>query len=169
MASHIKSFFRFLPPFLSGTVLLYGIGSLGDMTFYRKEEKGYLTVAFRFRSPMVETCSEISPEEQRKTPIHMQQKKICIRSFTPYTLTIFLNNNVLYQSDIFPKGVHKDRPLSFYHRIPLPPKNYSVKILLSPREGKGETLQWEGNISLLPRTVHLFTIEEDRSWIYKHP
>lgn len=102
----------------------------------------------------------LSPQELEKLPVHMRpQEGVTETRFVPYRLTVNLDERTALERLVTPGGLHGDRPLVVFERLPASPGPVRVRIDFSP-EGGGEGFRLDRTFELEPGQVLLIRLGE---------
>jgi hypothetical protein len=152
-----------------------------------------LRLSWRARGERVETCYELSAEEQRKLPQHMRQQRNCEGTTAEYRLRVEVDRQRRMDETVQGSGEVQVRPLYVYREVALPPGEHRVKVTferVGPAEGAEEEeeeeelesrarrareaavprrLELERVVRLRPREVLLVTYDAERRELVVRP
>jgi hypothetical protein len=154
-----------------------------------------LRLSWRARGERVETCYELSAEEQRNLPQHMRQQRICEGTTAEYRLRLEVDRQRRIDETVQGSGEVQVRPLYVYREVALPPGEHRVEVTLErvgPAEGAEEEeeekeearesrarrareaavprrLELERLVRLRPREVLLVTYDAERRELVFRP
>jgi hypothetical protein len=144
----------------------------------------------------VETCYELSAEEQQKLPQHMRQQRICEGTTAEYRLRVEVDRQRRMDETVQGSGEVQVRPLYVYREVALPPGEHRVEVTferVGPAEGAAEEeeeeeeeeqesrarrareaavprrLELERVVRLRPREVLLVTYDAERRELVVRP
>jgi hypothetical protein len=156
-----------------------------------------LRLSWRARGERVETCYELSAEEQRKLPQHMRQQRNCEGTTAEYRLRVEVDRQRRMDETVQGSGEVQVRPLYVYREVALPPGEHRVEVTferVGPAEGAAEEeeeeeeeealesrarrareaavprrLELERVVRLRPREVLLVTYDAERRELVVRP
>jgi hypothetical protein len=109
-----------------------------------------LRLSWRARGERVETCRELSAEEQRNLPQHMRQQRICEGTTAEYRLRVDFDGQRRMDEPVQGSGEVQVRPLYVYRELALPPGEHRLGVTLErvgpTEEDAGEEAEEEEEV-----------------------
>jgi hypothetical protein len=89
-----------------------------------------LRLSWRARGERVETCRELSEEEQRNLPQHMRREQVCEGTTAEYRLRVEIDGERRVDGPVQGSGEVQVRPLYVYREIAVPPGEHRLEVTL---------------------------------------
>jgi len=150
-----------------------------------------LRLSWRARGERVETCRELSAEEQQNLPRHMRQQRTCEGTTAEYRLQVVIDGERRVDGPVQGSGEVQLRPLYVYRELALPPGEHRLEVTfdrVGPAEGGAaeeeeeeshdrrareaavpRRLELERVVRLGPREVLLVTYDAERRKLVVRP
>lgn len=106
---------------------------------YHSSTMGRLRLSWSARPERIETCRELTAEEQARRAEHMRQRLECTGVFATYFLQVAVDGRTVGESVIRGAGLRHDRPLYLLRDYPVPPGEHRVRVVLTRRETTDST------------------------------
>ena len=101
-------------------------------------DRALLRLSWRARSERVESCRQLSAEEQARQPAHMRQSEVCEGRLLPYVLRVELDGRVLVHDTVRASGAREDRPLYVFRELPVAPGPRRLAVSFTRVPARGE-------------------------------
>ncbi len=123
---------RYLRSALATALLLAILALLSGVQYSDRTEHALLRVAIRIPLQVVETCRDLSAEEQAKTLAHMRKTQECSRVPIPYEAEVRIDDQVVMKDAIAIRGVRHDKPMLIENEFSVTPGEHRVQVRLTP-------------------------------------
>ena len=130
--------------------LLGGVIVLGQIPWGNAGEEAALRVALRTVRGKIEICRELSEEEKRTLPIHMQGTRNCDTLPITYRLRITIGGREMADELVQPGGMRRDRPHNVDQEFSVSPGEQEVVVLFEPQPPPDPSPEAEAAMGDLP-------------------
>lgn len=138
---------------------LLGYFSAGPDWSYFPEDRALIKLSLTHGGQRKEACRERTAAERAKLPATAKPPKVCPRERHPVTLSIWLDDTVIFSETAQPMGISGDGPSQFYRRFEVKPGVYQLKLELADSGGTSAPITQMQKIELKARRV--LAIEAD--------
>lgn len=112
-------------------VSVAALGALSQLPYTPEPgPEALLRLSWRARGERVETCRELSEEEQRNLPQHMRRERICEGTTAEYRLRVKVDGERRVDGPVQGSGEVQVRPLYVYREIAVPPGEHRLEVTL---------------------------------------
>jgi ferredoxin len=118
-------------PFL----LLFGlIAAVSQIPYGRLQSDSQLRLSWRLPGQVSRICKDRTQAELEALPAHMRTPQDCKVTSLSYQLKLSIDDKVVLDERLSPKGLHLDRPLMVDRVLDVPPGVHTLSISLLPDE-----------------------------------
>lgn len=155
--------------------LIAGVSWLARIPIGAPAAHGLLRVAAHTSSQRQETCRERSADELAALPVHMRQPLACERRQRSYTLVVKLDDEIVFDTLLEPKGISGDRPVSIDWQLPLTPGEYRVNVAMAavhnaPETDNVERFDYAETVTVQAQEIALLKLNAERGfWTLVQP
>ncbi len=142
-----------------GFAALLGYFSMAPQWSYFPDDKALIKLSLTHGGQRKEACREHTKEELAKLPPTAKPPKICPRERHPVRVSIWLDDEKIYDELKIPTGLSKDGPSQFYQRFQVSPGNPLLKVEIEDSGGRQAPVVQSQKIELTARGV--LVIEAD--------
>ena len=101
---------------------------------YHPQDMAGLRLSWSARPERIETCRQLSAEEQAQREEHMRQRVECEGGFASYALSVEVDGRAIGETVVRGAGLRHDRPLYVLRDFPVPPGEHRLRVRLTRRE-----------------------------------
>ena len=152
---------------LVGTVAMaLLIAALSQWPIRDASDHAIVRLSWRTDPIRVETCRELTPEEQEGVPAHMRRAEECTGYHADYELSLRIDDVPTVLDTVSPSGLREDRPVYVLAEAPVLPGLHRVEVSFAAlvpddMELGDQTLRldWDGELTLDARQIGLLTLD----------
>ncbi len=157
--------FRSLGQLVAFAMFIGLVGALAPGPAYRHLDAGLATIklSLRHAGAPIAPCRERTAEELAQLAPNMRQSTVCPRERSPLVLELALDDRVVFDATLLPRGIHRDGRASVYQRLSVPAGDIDVKVRLKDDARiEGYQYQRTQRVKLAPADVLVIDFDAER-------
>lgn len=151
---------------VASVLILLGIACGSQIPLGRPSKSGILRIGAKIPHASLEVCHQLSDEEKKALPKHMQPQKVCEQTPLHYVLRVSIDGRDVVKREVSLSGIRGDSPLFVSEDIEVEPGSRTVIVDMTPTETiatKEHHLYLEQVVLFQPRRVFLITYDSQEN------
>ncbi len=119
---------------LCSLLLLLGVTALSHIPYGQEPQSGRLRLSWK---TVGEGQKQAPAEVSEDVPVHMRNPNAAAVAYRDYQLSLRVDGQPVLERRFSPPGLHRDRPISVFEEVDLPPGNHQIELRYWPIPEEG--------------------------------